>query len=198
MSSQSTSSRKLFKSHYDTLKINKNSTHEEIKTAYYKLSKEYHPDINQSEDAKKKFQDLSEAYEILGDSSKRKMYDQDLMDRVGHIPLRKATFSERQDLKAKMYQKQRVSQNPFYESNKKPYDFFAWEKAHYGELFNKSWNVKNEKMGQQNEKVDIKTRKKQLILTVLTFTFMILFMNTRSFFLEYDRDTISTKKQKEK
>ena len=47
----------------------------EIKKAYFKLAKEWHPDVNKSSNAKEKFSEISEAYDTLGDTSKRKTYD---------------------------------------------------------------------------------------------------------------------------
>jgi len=61
--------------HYETLGISKEATEEEIKKAYRTLSLKYHPDRNPSPDAKTKFQEISEAYEILSDSNKRQEYD---------------------------------------------------------------------------------------------------------------------------
>lgn len=66
----------LLKSHYDALGITPKATHTDIKTAYYKLSMLYHPDKNKgSADASKKFQDISAAYEVLGNFKLRKLYD---------------------------------------------------------------------------------------------------------------------------
>lgn len=62
--------------HYDTLGIKKNATQEEIKKSYRNLAKKYHPDTNpDNKRAEDKFKDINEAYEILGDSNKRKEYD---------------------------------------------------------------------------------------------------------------------------
>ncbi|KAK9736494.1 DnaJ C terminal domain [Popillia japonica] len=62
--------------YYETLGVSKNASAAEIKKAYYKLAKQYHPDVNKNDpDAAKKFQAVSEAYEILGDDTKRKQYD---------------------------------------------------------------------------------------------------------------------------
>lgn len=65
-----------FKDPYETLGVKKSSSQSDIKKAYYKLAKKYHPDINKEAGAEKKFHDLQNAYEILSDESKRKQYDQ--------------------------------------------------------------------------------------------------------------------------
>jgi DnaJ-class molecular chaperone len=62
-------------SHYETLGLQKNASKDEIKTAYHKLAKVYHPDKNTGNDAKEKFQKIQEAYETLSDDEKRAQYD---------------------------------------------------------------------------------------------------------------------------
>lgn len=64
------------KDYYEVLGIAKGASTKEIKSAYRKLVKEFHPDHNQSADAEKKFKEVQEAYEVLSDDSKRKAYDQ--------------------------------------------------------------------------------------------------------------------------
>lgn len=61
---------------YEVLGINKTATKDEIKSAYRKLAKKYHPDINHDPDAPEKFKEVQEAYDILYDDKKRQMYDQ--------------------------------------------------------------------------------------------------------------------------
>ncbi|CAG9861921.1 unnamed protein product [Phyllotreta striolata] len=63
--------------YYKVLKVQKNATSEEIKKAYRQLALKWHPDKNpdNKEEATKKFREISEAYEILSDSKKRKSYD---------------------------------------------------------------------------------------------------------------------------
>ncbi|CEG69153.1 hypothetical protein RMATCC62417_05278 [Rhizopus microsporus] len=61
---------------YEVLGVKKNATSSEIKKAYYALAKKYHPDTNKDKDAREKFVQIQEAYEILSDDEKRKQYDQ--------------------------------------------------------------------------------------------------------------------------
>lgn len=64
------------KDYYSTLSVGKGATQDEVKKAYFKLAKQYHPDVNKSPEAKDKFATINEAYETLGDESKRRVYDQ--------------------------------------------------------------------------------------------------------------------------
>ncbi len=62
--------------YYEVLGVSKGASQDEIKKAYRKLSKQYHPDINKEANAEDKFKEISEAYEVLSDEQKRAQYDQ--------------------------------------------------------------------------------------------------------------------------
>ena len=64
-----------YKDYYEILGVKRDSTEQEIKSAYRKLARKYHPDVNKTKEAEQKFKDINEAYEVLGDKEKRQRYD---------------------------------------------------------------------------------------------------------------------------
>ena len=62
--------------YYDVLGVDKSASEAEIKSAFRKLAKKYHPDLNKEPDAAEKFKEVQEAYDVLSDENKRKTYDQ--------------------------------------------------------------------------------------------------------------------------
>ncbi len=66
-----------FKDYYKVLGVARDSSEKDIKSAYRKLARQYHPDVNPGDSkAEKRFQDINEAYEVLSDSENRQKYDQ--------------------------------------------------------------------------------------------------------------------------
>jgi curved DNA-binding protein len=66
-----------FRNYYDILGVNKDATPEEVKKAFRKLARQYHPDLNPgNQEAEDRFKDINEAYEVLSDLDKRTQYDQ--------------------------------------------------------------------------------------------------------------------------
>ena len=64
-----------YKDYYEILGVKRDSTEAEIKSAYRKLARKYHPDVNKTKEAEEKFKEINEAYEVLGDKAKRQRYD---------------------------------------------------------------------------------------------------------------------------
>src|SRR5256886_15943879 len=66
-----------FRDYYETLGVPKTATEDEIRSAFRKLARKYHPDVAKDKKAaEEKFKEINEAYEELGDPEKRKKYDQ--------------------------------------------------------------------------------------------------------------------------
>ena len=66
----------MAKSLYETLEVNENASADEIKKAYRKLARKYHPDVNKDPGAEDKFKEINAAYEVLSDAQKKAQYDQ--------------------------------------------------------------------------------------------------------------------------
>src|SRR5579862_2484709 len=65
--------------YYEVLGVSRNATEEEIKRAFRRLARQFHPDVNKEKGAEARFKEINEAYEVLGDAQKRAAYD-----RFGH------------------------------------------------------------------------------------------------------------------
>jgi curved DNA-binding protein len=74
-----------YKDYYDTLGVARSASEGDIKSAYRKLAKEYHPDKNPGDKkADERFKEIGEAYAVLGDAEKRKVYD--TYGHTGQVP----------------------------------------------------------------------------------------------------------------
>lgn len=71
--------------YYEVLGVSRNASRDELKQAFRRLARQYHPDVNNSSDAEERFKELNEAYAVLSDADKRAAYD-----RFGHAGVRGA------------------------------------------------------------------------------------------------------------
>lgn len=155
------------KTHYDILKVSPNATHNEIKSAYYKLTLQYHPDKNKSDSARKMFQDISNAYEVLGNYQSRKQYDRSIAVKYGNVN--------------QMQRPQTMYNENVPPSSQIHYNFDEWTRAHYSSAFETTQKKKYVyKMYSQAEQQAIKLDKQNGvsgIIAIVICTLLITFMH---------------------
>ncbi|KAB0791758.1 hypothetical protein PPYR_03558 [Photinus pyralis] len=162
--------RTLAKNHYDSLGITPTATQADIKDAYYKLSMVYHPDKTTSEndDAVKKFRDITEAYEVLGNVRLRRLYDKGVSD-VGDLSLNK------------FYKSREKRSRPPSTGRSPIYDFDEWSRQHYGVLLRKEQEfkqrVQEHKEAKEHEAESVQMSRIMLVMLLLLAGFSV-YMNT--------------------
>lgn len=182
--------------YYDCLGVTPKATQGDIKSAYYKLSKEYHPDLNKGNDsAGEKFKDITTAYEVLGNLKNRKLYDRSLM--VGtYEPIYTADEPTDNAVQHASFHKHRNKPNTQRTNIKSVhYDIDEWTKSHYRETFTNSYNTERERRANVRERYYYEADNKKSWHFIIFFTGLIIF----GFVLEqrknreFDRPNLSTK-----
>ncbi|CAH0595302.1 unnamed protein product [Chrysodeixis includens] len=183
--------------HYDVLGITPKATQNDIKSAYYKLSKVYHPDKSSDEAAAKQFRAITEAYEVLGNVKLKKMYDKGLLGGSGtRSKVEYQPDPEPTDPTLKFY-KSRVNRSsvPTMDGKTPIYDFDAWAKNHYGDLFERAKYERDFLRKQHEKQVDKEHTNKQETFLYIMFAigglFMFLVIHGTT---DYDLDRTSQKK----
>ncbi|VVC99743.1 dnaJ homolog subfamily C member 30, mitochondrial [Leptidea sinapis] len=179
--------------HYDVLGITPKANQNEIKSAYYKLSKLYHPDISKDEETDKKFRAITEAYKVLGNIGLKRLYDKGLL--VGKENTTRMDYKpdpEPTDPTLKFY-KSRVSRHvPTIDGRTPIYDFDTWSKEHYGNILKKNEQAKRAvKTKEENRKIkhdSIRQEATMFVICTITFLFLTLTVFGKP---EYDRNKIS-------
>ncbi|XP_072934386.1 uncharacterized protein [Epargyreus clarus] len=189
---------KICASHYDVLGVTPKATQADIKSAYYKLSKLYHPDKSSDEESAKKFRAIKEAYEVLGNVQLKKMYDRGLL--VGSESKTRMGGEYRPDPEPTdptlRFYKSRAHRNvvPTMDGRTPIYDFDEWAKNHYGELLRKSKSdkefIRHKRMKEMDHRDSVQQEFIIYISAFICFCFIALASYGKS---EYDTDT--TKKE---
>ncbi|KAI5642551.1 dnaJ domain-containing protein [Phthorimaea operculella] len=192
-----TTTPRMLANHYDVLGITPKATQSDIKSAYYKLSKVHHPDKSDDEASAKKFREISEAYEVLGNVRLKKMYDKGLI--VGRENKSRMDYEpepEPMDPTVKFY-KSRTTRHvaPTMDGRTPIYDFDAWSKNHYGDLFAKSQRDKEVLRRRIHKQKVQETSGRQEALIYMLFAlgglFVMLVVHGRE---DYDRNTLTSSK----
>ena len=171
--------------HYEVLGIKNDANSSEIKTAFYKLSKEYHPDRNQEDEAIKKFQQINDAYEVLGNYEAKKSYDRSMFP--AHVqrhrtsgstsyssspskPIRTENYTE--FYKTRMSDKHTYARKPGgFDSRGDDFNYQSYYQSHYSSnnpnprIFRNS-STYEEKVMRRNEKLEA-SYFKNLLLVVM-------------------------------
>ncbi|KOB63589.1 DnaJ-11 [Operophtera brumata] len=176
-------SRRANASHYDVLGITPKATQTDIKSAYYELSKIYHPDKSSDEESANKFRLITEAYEVLGNISLKKMYDKgrDNTSRMGYQP-----EEEPVDPKLRFYKSRTRRSVPHSRS-----------RNHYGTIFEKD-QCEKEQLRKRREKQEDNVNATQqetllFFLVIIGGLFTAAVINGPT---DYDRDKTNNNKLK--
>lgn len=122
--------RKSSTNYYDILDVPVKATQKQIKDSYYSLSKKFHPDVNSSPEAIAKFQEISQAYEVLGTPSTRRMYDRGIYNPEYARRKREYTdHSESQFHQEKVFKKRQAAPT----GRTEHYNYDEYYKMHYSE-----------------------------------------------------------------
>jgi len=161
--------------HYEVLGVSSRSTHAEIKAAYYKLSKQYHPDVNKnSADTEVQFRKITEAYEILGNLKMRKMYDRGLFP--GSRNFQHPSDAENGDAEFSDQAKYKRTRSQPATGRTAIYNFDEWSRFHYGNAINRRNKMKEQHEKQQRDEVRDAGSKESEFFTLCAVGFIVLLL----------------------
>lgn len=164
--------------YYDILNVTPSATHSQIKTAYYKQSFIYHPDKNPgSNEASRRFSEISEAYTVLGNISLRRKYDQGILSQsdvqnAGRPSSKEAASTSTGSSQQQHQHQQRAMR--YSQAGRKPlYDFEAFYKAHYGEQMQRERNMRARKEQMRENRKEKLRRWKEEKMIPMTVTMLL-------------------------
>ncbi len=134
----------MAKDYYNVLGIGKDASKEEIKRAFRKLARKYHPDVNPDEEKSgEKFKEINEAYSILNDDKKKEMYD-----KFGVVEGDASSYQQREGVPGARVQRGPDGTTYYYSTSGMPENF------DFSEIFGNSVNSKNSKRRQSSGSYD--------------------------------------------
>ena len=135
--------------YYDVLRISPRATHKQIKEAFYQLSKQHHPDASNVPGSAEKFHEIAEAYEVLGNSFKRKKYDRGLI-KPGHGRAAE-DVSSHGDPEGASKTGPFKTRGPIHTGRTKYYNFDEYYKQHYGETVQQQFKKRHKRASTQDK-----------------------------------------------
>lgn len=165
---------------YDVLGVSAKSSQSEIKGAYYRLSKQHHPDINKQQGAHERFSEISEAYEILGNVHKRRLYDRGAFSRHNVHPSGRSADPAEED-----YTRPFREQEGFGTERRAPptgrtsyYNFDEFYRQHYADTIRKEKEDREwyEQLMKQQDLDKYNSKFRALVTCVLFMAMVITFM----------------------
>ena len=165
--------------HYDILGVTPKSSQAQIKAAYYRLSKKYHPDTNTEGHDHVKFAEIAEAYEVLKNKSKRHLYDKGMFSRG-------SAYHETVDMEYREFMRR---QGQFGKRSSAPtgrtyiYDFDEFYRQHYGEAIKQKQKQNFAREKHEREMQEFRDERKQHIFVyvfVLMFITALIFTSKKS------------------
>ena len=181
--------------HYSVLGLSQKATQTEIKAAYYKLSKIYHPDVSTSdEDASNKFRQITAAYEVLGNSKLKKLYDRGLLPADGNVNPNMYDEGESPDnILHKRPQRHTRSQPATGRTS--AYDFDEWTRNHYGDALNRRHSAKKRYYtAEENKEKTLQEDNSDRVVFGAILSCIILWMITSTTQSELDKPIKKTTK----
>uniref|UniRef100_A0A8D8U384 DnaJ homolog subfamily C member 30 n=1 Tax=Cacopsylla melanoneura TaxID=428564 RepID=A0A8D8U384_9HEMI len=165
--------------HYSNLQIGKDATQTEIKAAYYKMSKIYHPDKNKgSADAANRFREITAAYEVLGNIRTRKLYDRGLSNVESVYESPSSTVDEPYSTTDNVsgFHQTRHTKKPskIYSGRTETYNFDEWTRAHYSHAFNKVNDTREKVNRLRKEQESLRNETEGVAVTGTIFVFFTL------------------------
>ncbi|XP_036322040.1 dnaJ homolog subfamily C member 30, mitochondrial-like [Rhagoletis pomonella] len=191
----STSSSLKSANYYQALGIVQSSTQSEIKSAYYKLSMQYHPDKNKGcENSAKKFREITQAYEVLGNYRLRRLYDKGIIHTAGSTYAQPTEHEpeEEDDPETKFYKSRFKKSKVSDEMGRTPiYDFDEWSRAHYGKSFQRRQDAK-----QKFDRKKAQNRDHVLALQNEMVLFGLVFLAVVMYAVFYTESSLDTPKER--
>lgn len=121
---------------YAALGIDKTATQEQVKSAYYELSKLYHPDTGKelTDATARRFNEITEAYEILGNPHLRKKYDDGVLHTVSHLAERQDTY-KKHPIEHEEFYRSRLAKTKTRAGKRSIYNIDDWTRSHISSTF---------------------------------------------------------------